>query len=653
MSINLNQCSGICHNCIKGYIGKHRIQRGQNKTFEVECDGIPLKYIPDSILASLGGDTSSITAMLNPVTWANKYLDWHCIDPDGEIWKRKTAEGTLPSESRPYDPVLAKQGKSIFHRPYQAEMLTCSSRRKIFRIGRQAGKTEVLCIAILYALWTKEKFKIVLIAPYQSQIEMIFKRLSDSIQGNPMLNNSIAHSVKAPSYRIELNNGSQIVGFTAGTRSGQDAGAARGQPANMLVFDEADYLSPNDIGATLATIVNSPTATVWMSSTPTGRREKFYETCHNPLYKEFYFPSQVNPNWGESEEKYYRSEYTEEQYRHEILAEFGEQEEGVYQVKYVEAAQANYTYEQMKPIRSWTYMVGVDWNDVKIGTTIAVVGYNPQDSKFRIVDKYTISKGERTQLSACNKIAEINRLWFPEYIYVDEGFGATQVEVLHEFGARAVQSQGANSPDARLRQIVKAYGFGRSIEIHDLFTKQIIKKPAKPFLVENSVRRFESLQIQYPKSDKHYTEQLLGYTIQRVSMTGAPVYQASERAGDHFLDAVNLALVAFILEKTAYGKPTYSCEIAIAGKFGDPEGPSLKNDVAERVSKNHSLNRTSFTRGEENIISSASQLPANNTNKTQVLPLWSWPGWSRDLPAPQSKSHNNRTRQFRPRRVKF
>jgi hypothetical protein len=652
MSINLNQCTGVCHNCVKHYISKYRIQKGCGKTFEVECSGIPIKYIPDSILSSLGGDTSSIVAMLDPVTWAAKYLDWHCVDPDGEIWKRKTTEGTLPSESRPYDPILAKQGRSIFHRPYQLEMLACSSRRKVFRCGRQLGKTECLCIAILYALWTKGNFKIVLIAPYQSQIEMIFGRLMSAIQGSSQLSNSVAHSVKAPSYKIEMNNGSQIIGFTAGTRSGQDAGAARGQPANMLVFDEADYLSPGDIGATLATIVNSPSATVWMSSTPTGRREKFYETCHNPLYKEFYFPSQVNPNWGESEEKYYRSEYTEDQYKHEILAEFGEQEEGVYQVKYVEAAQSNYTYEQMKPTRSWTYMMGVDWNDIKIGTTIAIVGFNPQDNKFKVVDKHIISKGERTQLSACNKIAELNRLWFPDYIYVDRGFGATQVEVLHEFGARALQSQGPNSPDARLRQIVKEYDFGSAIKIHDLFSKQEVKKSAKPFLVDNSVRRFESLQIQYPKSDTHYTEQLLGYTIQRVSMTGLPVYQASERAGDHFLDAVNLALIAFLLEKTAYGKPTYTYDIAIAGKFGDLEGPHLDKNIVGRVSKDHSSDRSSLFKKEERLITSTPQLPACNTSKTSNLPLWSWPGWSRDLPAPKSKNHNNR-RQFRPHRVKF
>lgn len=1068
MSINLNQCVNACHDCVKQYICKHKIRRGENKKFEIECGGIPLKYIPDSIVAGLGGDTSSITAMLDPVSWASKYLDWHCIDPDGEIWKRKTAEGSLPSEARPYDPVLAKQGKSIFHRPYQFEMLNCTSRRKVLRIGRQAGKSECLCIAILYTLWTKENFRIVLIAPYQAQIEMLFGRLSKFIQENPMLNNSIAHSVKAPSYKIELNNGSQLIGFTAGTRSGQDAGAARGQPANMLVFDEADYLclhpeesfieldnghictieefsknenflhclnnqtldscfekcswksfrkeskllkikssysqlkstkdhihivasdngivekraenlsigdyfihpvkgvignrnidnnackligyyygdgnyekagleftdkdiqnlqsyknmaielgfqnkgtirkfknsngynlrlsslpfrdylfniflgarnkifdqaittlnekslgsflsgfydaegsvnlkrssivvsqgnlktiliirqllhklgilsslsehspsgfgknpvyqlsiaedrfvklfskhigfsskakkekleiilkerkiknnnysnlkyhrsyfadlfikiknqvkikfkgkqivfdslnrgidptlnsieklisglfdikedslaselvaktniymskinsineiendfdyvvdikvpktsnficngslthnSPNDIGATLATIINSPTATVWMSSTPTGRREKFYETCLSPLYKEFYFPSHVNPNFGESEEKYYRSEYTEEQYKHECLAEFGEQEEGVYQVKYVEAAQANYTYEQMRPIRSWTYMMGVDWNDVKIGTTIAVVGFNPQDGKFRIVDKHTISKGERTQLSACDKIAELNRIWFPDYIYVDEGFGTAQVEVLHGFGYQAVQTHGPNSPDARLRQIVKAYGFGRAIEIHDLFTKQPVKKPAKPFLVENSVRRFETLQIQYPKADTQYTAQLLGYTIQRVSMTGLPIYQANERAGDHFLDAVNLALVAFVLEKSAFGKPKFSCDIALAGKFGDSEGPSFEKSVVERVSKNTSPDRATLFKKEERLVASTPPLPANNTSKTGNLPLWSWPGWSRDLPAPQPKSHNSR-RQFRPKRVKF
>jgi replicative DNA helicase len=666
MSINLLDCDKACHGCIKKYIKKHQLKKGES--FETKCSGIPEEYVPDSVAASLGySDKDAVVAMVDPVTWAAKFLDWHCLDPEGKNWKRKTEEGTLGGLP-PYNAERAKMGKSIFHRPYQAEMLRCTANRKIFRIGRQSGKTETLCIMIAYSLFTNERFAIQVIAPFQSQIDLIFGRISDLINSNATLKNSESRNVKAPNYKIVLKNGSYVVGFTAGTRSGQDAGSSRGQHANMLVFDEADYLSPKDIDAALAVIINYPNATVWMSSTPTGRREKFYESCHNKQYKEFHYASYVNPNWTPELEAYFRSELTEDGYKHEIEAEFGEQEEGVYQFKYVEAAQGDFEYDNMSPSPTWTYMIGVDWNDVKIGTTIAVIGYNPQDGMFYLVDKDIVSRAERTQLTACQRIAEMNRLWNPESIYVDKGYGATQIEVLKDFGGRAVRQHGPNHPDSRLRNIVKGYDFAGTIEIRDLFTKQPVKKPAKPFLVENSVRRFEQLQFKYPKSDIRFTEQLLGYIVARVTMSGRPVYEAqNEAAGDHFLDAVNLAFVAFALEKTEFGKPSYTQSIAMAGQFGDPGG--AKNNrlpVRDRNGHKPKSGRADLMQQDQSIFpGSSGDLPAANTNVESGTKIWSYPGFGHDGPKPKPRTLReafntaakrvgiNKSRRRRPKRTKF
>lgn len=640
MSFDLNECSQICHQCVKSYIKKHKLKKGDE--FKVlGCTGIPKEYVPPDILASLGEDPETIQSMLDPVMWAAKWLDWHCIDPEGKHWKRKHEEGTLGGLPK-YNEARAKAGKSIFHRPYQEAMLKCTSSRKLFRIGRQAGKSETLCVSILFHIFTHENFHVEIIAPYQSQIDLIFKRLTELIHGNTTLQNSVSRSVKAPQYTIELKNGSMVIGFTAGTSSKQEAGASRGQHANMLVFDEADYLSPGDIDAALAVIINFPDATVWMSSTPTGKREKFFESSLNPQYKEFHYPSSVNPNWTKELEAFFRVELTADGYIHEIEADFGGQEEGVYQLKYVEAAQSEWEYASMRPDPKWTYVIGVDWNDVKIGTTIAVVGYNPADNTFYLVDKYIISRAERTQLSACQKISECNRLWNASHIYVDQGFGTTQIEVLHDFGARSLMTHGPNHPDSRLRNIVKGYDSGSSIEIRDLFTKQPIKKPAKPFMVENSVRRFESLSFKYPKSDKSFTEQLQGYIIDRVSMTGRPIYKAqNETVGDHFLDAVNLALVAFALEKTKFGKPSYVPFVAMAGRFGDAVKTNNyeTNFLTEAHKHKPQGNRTAILQEDDRIVKSeAGDLPAANTSQESSVKAWRWDDFLKDGPRPETRS---------------
>lgn len=641
--MDLNQCRLECSECIKAYVQKHRLKKGE--TFQIPCKGIPKQYIEDKILTSLGGDSEIALSMVDPVTWARKFLDWHCLDPDGSIWKRKSEEGTL-GELPIYNEYQAKAGKSIFHRPYQSLMLRCRSKRKVFRCGRQIGKSETLCIAMLHGMFTNSNFKIVVIAPFQAQIDLVFGRLVQLIRANTVLSNSVIRNVKAPNYTVELKNGSRVIGFTAGSRSGQGAASARGQSATMLIFDECDYLVPDDVDAALAIITNYPEATVWMSSTPTGRRERFYETCLSRLFREFHYVSHVNPNWTEELDNLYKGTLTEDGYKHEILGEFGEQEEGVYQVKYVELAQDDYEYKNMTYQKEWQYTIGVDWNDTKIGVTIAVVGYNPAQGLFYVVDKKIVSRSEYTQLKGCETVADYNRVWKPFSIYVDKGFGTTSIEVLRKFGYDSIATQGKGSVDSRLAYIVKPYDFGGAIETHDLFTKEPIKKAAKAFLVENSVRRFEQCRMRYPKSDEVYTKALLGYIVKRMSQAGVPIYeQQNMTAGDHLLDAVNLALVAFILEKTEFGKPKFNNDITFSSNLGLRviSGDGISQIEQRTGAEDHRPKLGRASEIDKNntsgpIFSDQRSIPGTNMNNDSFVKLWSWPGFLRDEPKPQVRN---------------
>jgi hypothetical protein len=658
MAIDLRKCDKACEGCIRRYIGKHRLTRGDK--FEVKCDGIPTEFIPQHILAQVKGDPEISLAMLDPVIWAARFLDWHCLDPEGKIWKRKTMEGSL-KDLPPYVEEQALAGKSIFHRPYQAEMLRCSSKRKVFRIGRQSGKTECLCVAILFAIYTHQDFVVEVIAPYQSQIDLIFTRLMQLVRSSPTYQNSVKRHVKAPNYTLELHNGSLVKGFTAASRSGGDAGASRGQHANMLVFDEADYLNQADIDAALAVIINYPDATVWMSSTPTGKRQSFYNTCGDKMFREFHYPSTVNPNWTPDLEQFFRSRLSSIGYKQEILADFGEQEEGVYQVKFVENAQADFVYSTQKWNPGWVYNIGVDWNDVKIGSTFYVVGWNPGDTQFYLVDRQCVQKEGWNQIAACQMVQNLNRVWRPRWIYVDHGFGHMQVEVLHSMGRDATRdpTRGPKHIDARLARIVKPYEFGGSIEVRDPFTKQMVKKPAKPFLVESSVRLFESSAIRYPESDRELTKALMGYKIKRVNQSGVPVYeQGDAEAGDHFLDAMNLALVAFVLEESEFGKPKYDPYIAhSAHRLGD----IMESKEAEEKSKQEGRTAVFADVGpggssSRSILSrpSSSGLPASHTSdRIEQTRIWSWPGFSADLPPPTRPRPRTPNRPGRPKRNNF
>jgi len=592
--------------------------------------------------------------MLDPVTWAAEVLDWHCFDPDGEIWKRKNPEEYHKwIDQHPDEDIL---GKSRYHRPYQAMMLRCAAKRKVFRIGRQAGKSEALVIAILFHLFTKpgvsenEGFRVIILTPYQAQIDLLFNRMDELLSVSSMAMNSIKSRTRSPPCKLELHNKSICTGFTAGTKSGGNADSVRGQKANMLVFDEADYLNAGDLDSSLSIITNYPDAIVWMSSTPKGTRDTFYNTCHNRMYREFHYPSQVNPLWNEELEATLKGQLTEIAYKHEALAIFGEQEEGVFQNLYVQAAKSPYDYGEHKYDSKWIHIIGVDWNDVKIGTNIVVVGFEPMSKHAYILDRKIVSRDGWTQLAAMEKIAEMNKFWRPAFIYVDTGYGATNLEILKKYGYDAINNpnKGSNHPDAKLKDIVKGYNFGGRVEIHDLITKQPISKPSKPFLVENTVRWFETGTLHYSENDDKLEKQLLSYIVDHVTSTGSPVYKTSDpKIGDHALDALMLALVGYTLEKTLFGKPSYSVDFQFAGRFGEKIMPDLegagiiienKKKVDERAKSRPDLNRAEEMTPSENLILNNNPLPGANLNRGGEVKLWAWPGFGSDSPRPKIRS---------------
>ena len=490
--------------------------------------------------------------------------------------------------------------------------------------------TECLAISMLFNLFTNSNFKVILITPFQSQIDLVFKRIEELLVSSPMLANSVKRSVKAPNYTVEFHNGSQVKGFTAGTKSGNGAASARGQDANMIVFDEADYLDAADMNASMAIIADHSDATVWMSSTPTGRREKFYATCQDRTWKEFHYPSHINPNWVEKLDALFRKNLTSLGYKHEILADFGEMEEGVFQAGYVDRAVEDYSYSSMWPMSNWIYSIGVDWNSPKIGTTIYITGFNQSNNTFQIVEHATVQRDQWTQMAACQKIVELHRKWRPFAVYVDQGFGSTQIEILRKFGydARIDPERGPNHIDSKLPRTVKPFDFGSQIEIRDPFTKEKRKKPAKGFLVENAVRRFETGDLHISKEDEQLKRELLGYVIKHVTVTGQVVYTTLDEAiGDHNLDALMLSLVAFTLEKSAMGKPILNEKIIFTPIDGVKEsiGPIL--DITgmplqpKPARKNTALDKTPEPRGDWQ-------------KAKEPTKLWDWPGFGHDRPRP-------------------
>lgn len=434
-------------------------------------------------------------------------------------------------------------------------------------INHNSGKSWTITIKALHKMVTNRGYRVMVITPGQAQLDLIFDRLDDFIENSPYLKTSKETYRKTPQRWIELTNGSFMIGFV----SGNDG--MRGQAADMIIIDEADYLQTDDLSAITAILTEHKNTILIVASTPTGKREQFYKWDHDPAFRSFHFPSMCRPNWDESMELEMKKENPGVRYIHEILSDYGEIADGVFQHNHIDRALAygDYMYSDSEPREGCVYCIGIDWNPVH-GTEIVVIETDPKQKKpqYKVVDCGQVFREGSTQIQAINEIIRLNRKWHPEFIYVDRGAGSVQIELLQELGSQAEP----NTPDKRLESIVKAIDFGSKIEMRHPVDGTIYKEYAKPAVVENAIRYLEADHIVISKYDLNLIRALRGYIVDKISANGRPIYRmVNDDIEDHRLDAWMLAMFAFTMEFSRLGTPLIVPTVSFTGMFGDAVKP--------------------------------------------------------------------------------
>ena len=459
--------------------------------------------------------------------------------------------------------VWAKQFLEANLRVYQILILRDPSLRKVLRAGRRLGKTFSLAIQLLHYSYTHKDGRSLVIAPMKTQVELIYQEILRIASKNEVVMNSITRKVTSPQFMIQFSNGSTIRFFTSGMKSGGKSDVARGQEAHLIILDEMDYMHADDLDALYAmlqkTPEDQPDKVMIGASTPTGRRERFWEWCRSPRFAEFWFPSYCNPYFSKEQEEEFREQYSPSGYRHEIEADWGEDSEGVYPRKFVDRAFVSPSWEYIPEITSARsfHTIGVDWDKYGAGTNIVVVevcSENYEDPRFRgktkICYREEIARSEYTLTKAVDRIVELNERFNPKHIYVDRGYGEVQVELLKKYGVE--------HPRSGLKEKVKGVAFGESIDVRDPYTKLMIKKEMKPFMVDNLRQFLEKERLLIPETDEELYMQLISYVVIRTTQTGRPVFEAAGSAMDHAHDALMLALLAITQNYGEFASSSYA-----------------------------------------------------------------------------------------------
>jgi replicative DNA helicase len=508
----------MCDLCIKEQVKKYG-------TRTIKCSGLLSadEMVPAQYSHMFSQEERDLMEeAINPYYWAAKNID---IDNDN------------PST------------KIFIPRWYQEQYTRCSAPRKTIRAGRRAGKTEGIVIALLHKLLTNEKYNVLVVTPYDSQAEEIYSKAKRILNNLTTPYEELVESAReSPNYQIKFKNGSKLKAFTAGNSG---AAQVRGQPANLIYIDETDLLGQKDFNSILAILLDKADTEFWVSSTPDGEKQ-MYRLSQDKSYKEFHFPSFVLPHYTDDLDNDMRGQSDEMGYVQEVMAEFGASRAGVFQKYYVDKCsniEFSETPEGILTNRgNFIVTMGCDWNHEGIGTRIVALAYDKTEQLFFIAEKATVSKEGWTQTAAMEKIIELNRKYRFDKIYVDRGFGYTQIETLKSFAMSQFGKLAVGHPDLFLAEIV-GVDFGSKIEVKDPYTGTDIKKDMKPYMVETLNRIIEKLAIKFDKLlDKPILDQLKGYQEKR-SISGRPTYSASSAViGDHDLDALMLASLAYNIE---------------------------------------------------------------------------------------------------------
>lgn len=427
------------------------------------------------------------------------------------------------------------------------------SKSNLYLAGEQCvptHNTQGITMGLLHKMLTTEKYYVLVVAPYDAQAEEIYVKAKQILNNLNEPYDEIVESAKeSPNYQIKLRNGSRLRCFTAGSSG---AAQVRGQPANLIYIDEVDYLGQKDFNSILAILLDKPDTELWVTSTPDGEKQ-LYRLSQDRAYKEFHFPSFVLPHYNDDIDNDLRSQSDDMGYVQEVMAEFGTSRAGVFQKYFIDLCSKlsiNNTDQAsvLANRRNYIITMGCDWNHEGIGTRIVVLAYDRVNKLFFIVDKATVSKEGWTQTAAMEKIIELNRKYVFDKVYVDRGFGYTQVETLKSFAIAQFGKLPKGHPDLMLAEIV-GVDFSSKIEVQDPYTNQMVKKDVKPFMVSILNKVIEKVAIKFDeKFDLAIIAQLKGYEEKR-SASGKPTYFASSATvGDHDLDALLLAMFAFNVE---------------------------------------------------------------------------------------------------------
>ncbi len=556
-------------------------------------------------------------------------------------------------------------------------------KKAVLRWSRRSGKTIALAGSSIHRAVTQPNQTIVIAAGRVPHIANIFEKIRKLIGKDTEIEKGIVAAHVNPYYEIVFSNGSSIRGFVAGvgadTKRSKDktreGSMVRGQSATLLIVDESDLIPRDALTRAVMPIaqtidpVTGQAADVIVASTPTGKRELFFELCTQAYRKitlkkrtreviertndnilnngwtEYYIPCELIPHWktieycqengiplSESHEFNARQESkTEDAYKKEFLADFGEEMVSVFQNKYLDDPfiTMQYPINIGKQGTNNRYVIGFDSNGPKIGGHIVVVEYindamNPNSGRFRVVHREVISADKLNQMELAKRLVDLDRMYGGDtFVYGDAGFGTTVKEFLEHWSY-------SPNPDIGPTDLFKRtvfVSFQKQVEIINRVTGETSMEYIKPYIVNHTASLLETGKLILPASENTrdgLIDLMRNFYKESVSDGGVPRYTEQD---DHTVIALCLAVYGFIekysemlvaMNKTA--KPI-TAEHWVDSVIGKVPGASrlMPETIQTRPGMSRNMERLVSEVGASEVITYTNEKDFNRETKNDRL----------------------------------
>ena len=349
--------ANICIEC-----QKRHLKEVKKPSFDVICSGIPKKlweenHFPleeiidkETYFSLTEDEIVGLQYKYNKALWAKDCINWSTFNE-----------------------------KRNFEQFYQKELLLCTAKRKVGRLGRRMGKSEVLSVDALHFACNNPGKTVMILTPFQNTADELYDRMCGLLESEfSIYRANFKKKAKPNKITIFIDGKKSVIKmFTTGTKSGSEGASTRGQKADRIYFDETAYFTNKDIETVYALALESEDVEIIAFSTPTALKTLYRQWCQSePNWRDFHFPSTILPNW-ENVKKEMERTYDEQGFAQEILAEFFESSGKVFMTDAINAALRDYKYteklEDVENFEQYICTMGVDWNEWKNGRMYAVL----------------------------------------------------------------------------------------------------------------------------------------------------------------------------------------------------------------------------------------------------------------------------------------